>query len=195
MFSNNRRKEDNMNKLMAYLALSISTGLFSGFLGRGGSGGGLAGSIFALLIQVVLIYFNADWTIDACLVLVALLLGLITVRSAEAYLLKKTGKRRRHTGEYANGDFNETNIDEIVGQFIAGFGAFVIKASLSVKLLALLISFIAFRYFDTKKPLGIWRVEDLLKNRYPSFSIMMDDILGGSYAMIVGLLTGIVLRI
>lgn len=186
-----------MNNFVAFIALGISSGGFSGFLfgkitGKRGRGGGLAGSILALLMQVFLLYVDAGWRINFYFALIALLLGLIVIKPAEKFLAKQ-GKRKRHTGEYVEYDFNETNIDEIVGQFIAGFGAFVIQSSFFVKILVLLISFVAFRYFDVKKPLGIKKVEDYLKNFNTSMAVMFDDVLGGIYAMAVGFWAAVIL--
>jgi phosphatidylglycerophosphatase A len=47
-------------------------------------------------------------------------------------------------------------------------------------------TFIAFRYFDVRKPLGIKWLENNLKKASPVLSIMFDDVLGGIYAMIAG---------
>jgi phosphatidylglycerophosphatase A len=178
-----------MRKIAPFLALCISSGFFTGFIpgkitGKPGKGGGLAGSILALIVQVLLIFNGAGWKEDLYLFLITLFMGFVTVQSGEALLLERTGKRRRHTGDLVDYDFNETNIDEIAGQFIAGLAAFAIQATLAAKLIILAISFFAFWYFDTKKPLGIKSVEISFN---PPLSIILDDVLGGIYAMITGL--------
>jgi phosphatidylglycerophosphatase A len=123
-----------MKKLISFVALFFSSGFFSGFVpgkitGKPGKGGGLAGSIIALIAQIILVCRGASWVQNAWLCLIAVGIGLVAVQPGESVLLKWYGKRSRHTGEVVSSDFNETNIDEIAGQFIAGMAAFTAQDS------------------------------------------------------------------
>ena len=178
-----------------WLALFVSSGAFSGFLpgwiiGKRGAGGGLAGSTLALMIQVIFLVFGirAEYLVAGCLSLLIFSFAIVPV--AEAFMCAKWGERKRHTGEMVIHDFNETNIDEVVGQLIAGLPVFLSFASsldFWTKIVVLLGTFVTFRFLEITKPLGIrWVEKSLSKKEHWAASIMLDDVLAGGYAFLIG---------
>lgn len=187
-----------MKSYLKWLSIFTVTGFFTGFLpgkitGKRGSGGGLAGSIVALSIQVWLLWSGLSWKHDLSLAVLFLIIGLLLVGKTEVFMLEQWGTRKRHSGESVTYDFNETNIDEISGQFFAGLSAFLVDTTLPIKLIILLISFFLFRYFDVKKPLGIKHVENGFKGKNTAFPVMLDDTLAGIYALVISYLVAFLL--
>jgi phosphatidylglycerophosphatase A len=165
-----------MPRLFSWIALSISSTLFSGFLpgkllGRPGKAGGTAGAAVALIVQFCLL--DVGWHVPAAICLASFILGWATVGPAERFLLARWGERHRHTGELVTSDFNETNVDEFHGQFLAGLPVWLLAASLETKTAALLVAFLVFRLFDSVKPWPIKNVERACKGS--AFGIMIDD--------------------
>jgi phosphatidylglycerophosphatase A len=171
----------------------FSSTLFTGFLpgkvtGKAGAGGGLMGSLVGFLIQILLLhYLGANPWYDYSLIVVTFLIGMIFIRKAEKYILQKWGKwgkMERHTGELVDYDFNQTNIDEVHGQSIAGLPIFFFSSfSFVWQFFMLLVSLIFFRFFDTRKP-GL--IGDVEKNtKYKTLSIMLDDTLAGVVSALI----------
>jgi phosphatidylglycerophosphatase A len=176
---------------MNWISLAISSTLFTGFLPgkitrKDGAGGGLMGSFVGLIFQIGFIYFNLSILAEIYLITFSFILGLIFVEKAEKFMFSKWGEKKRHTGEFVSHDYNQTNIDEVHGQAIAGLPVFlfsVIITSFSSQVLMLLVSFIAFRIFDVMKP---WPVEFIEKNGgSSSAAIMLDDTVAGIMAAII----------
>lgn len=168
---------------MNTLRLAISSGLFSGFLigkitGKPGAGGGLMGSIVSFIIQLLFLW--SGWVDNAPLVLltVSFFLGIATVEKAENFMLLKWGPRRRHTGKLTSHDYNETNIDEIHGQAIAGLPIFLINHTGSSQIGSLFLSLVLFRLFDTLKPWPVKKAESIKG----VWGIMLDDSIAGFMA-------------
>jgi len=174
----------------------VATTCFTGFLPwlvrKRGKGGGLIGSVVGVVI-VALVFasegFSEPSFVVLCLTSFLLCIGVFAVQDAEKVMLLKWGRRPRHTGECAYHDFNETNIDEFVGQMIALLPLCFVHEHMhfitELHFYTLLLTGLAlFRVFDTTKWLGISRVEkwSTLNTALP---IMFDDVLAGIYAGIV----------
>ncbi|MFP4236518.1 MAG: phosphatidylglycerophosphatase A [Desulfonatronovibrio sp.] len=81
---------------------------------------------------------------------------------------------------YGRKDPGQAVIDEVLGQWTVFL--FISQASLSV----LVLGFILFRIFDISKPFPIRRSERWLPGGY---SVMLDDLLAGIYALLALILT------
>jgi len=186
---------------MAWIALAISSTLFTGFLlgwilKKPGAGGGMIGASVGLGIQ----YFLAS-SPDAVFwswVLVGgtFLLGLITIDVAENLIFDRWGTRKRHTGEIVFEDYNETNLDEVHGQLVAGLPVFYLLSAedFIARIIWLIFAFVLFRVFDTLKPGPVQWAENFVPisingNGVVAFPIMLDDTVAGILAAVsVGLL-------
>ena len=174
-----------------WLCLFFSSSGFTGFLpgaiiGKRGAGGGLAGSFVALLIQCIWISQMSSPLVVWSLIIGSFLIGWIIVEPAEALMLLKWGPRKRHTGVVTDHDFNQTNIDEVHGQFVAGL-PLLFLANASHVWYVLLIAFVFFRLFDVIKP---WPIKQVEAWRIPlpgggALAIMLDDTLAGLLAAMV----------
>lgn len=160
----------------SWIALGISSTGFSGFvpgklLGKPGKAGGTAGALVALACQVALL--EVSWIVPAIITVASFLLGVLAVGPAERLMVNRWGPRKRHTGEVVSSDFNETNIDEFHGQFLAGLPIWLMGGSLGWRIGALVAAFVVFRICDTAKPWPIGRIENALKGT--AFGVMVDD--------------------
>ncbi len=176
---------------MNLISLMFSSTFFTGFLpgkiiSKDGAGGGLMGSIVGFFIQLYFIYYGFGFEADILLILFSFVLGLICVEKAEKYMFLKYGKRKRHTGELVDYDYNQTNIDEVHGQAIAGLPIFFFNLTFSWQVTMLMFSFIAFRIFDVSKP---WPIKLIERNIKGSFGIMFDDTIAGLMAGVVVIIT------
>lgn len=172
--------------MLRWICLFFSSSGFTGFvpgaiIGKSGKGGGLAGSLVALIIQIIWLPQMSSYATVGCLVIGSFLLGLLAVKPAEKLMLEKWGPRRRHTGEIVEHDFNQTNIDEVHGQFIAGTPLLLATTQTPV-IWILLIGFVLFRFFDTVKPWPIKKVEQCSNG---SLAIMLDDTVAGALAAVI----------
>ena len=168
---------------MNLIALMFSSTFFSGFMfGKKGKGGGLIGSILAMLAQ--LYFINAGFGIKAntFLIILSFFIGILSITRGEKYIFQKWGAVKRHTGHLVISDYNQTNIDEVHGQAISGTSAFLFNITPQGQVALLLISFILFRIFDTKKT---WPIKNVEKKFKGSFGIMFDDTVGGIMALMV----------
>jgi phosphatidylglycerophosphatase A len=175
---------------MRWIALFFSSSAFLGFLpgkltGKPGAGSGLVGSLIAFVIQTIFIMKNETWAAMLFEMAVVFFVGMVTIGPAESLMCERWGSRRRHNGEIVTSDYNETNIDEIVGQLVAGFPIFFIETmGYGEKLILLLPALILFRLLDVYKPWPIKKVEQWAKRNvsFNSLSIMLDDVSAGIYA-------------
>ncbi len=169
-----------------WMALFFSSTFFTGFLpekitGKTGYGGGFAGSIVALIIQTLFILNNISFVWMAWLITALFLIGIIAIGPAERFM----SERWKCKAKNKNGkpeDFNQTNIDEVIGQLIAGFPVLLISKSLFISFSLLLLSFMLFRFLDVLKPWPIQQLEEKIKG---PLGIILDDIAAG---MIAGLI-------
>lgn len=165
-----------LHTALRWLALCLSSTLFSGFLPgwiarRPGKAGGTAGALVALGLQCALL--DASWIIPAAITVGSFLLGVLAVGPAERFMVARWGPRKRHTGETVTSDFNETNIDEVHGQFLAGLPVWLVDAPPDRRVLALVVAFVVFRIFDTTKIWPVKQVEARFKGT--AFGVMIDD--------------------
>ena len=171
---------------MNLLALMFSTTFFTGFLpgkitGKPGKGGGLAGSIVALLIQLYFVHAGFGFNANLILIVSSFFIGLLSVPGGAKYIYLKWGMLKRHDGTETNFDYNEINIDEVHGQAISGASAFLFNITPICRIIFLLFSFVLFRFFDTNKT---WPIKNVEKKTKGAFGIMFDDTVGGIMAMI-----------
>jgi phosphatidylglycerophosphatase A len=168
---------------MNLIALFFSSTFFSGFIfGKKGKGGGLIGSIVALSIQVYFVISGYGIWANIIFVVISFFVGIISIPGGEKFIVSKWGAIRRHTGELVVHDYNQTNIDEVHGQAIAGTSAFLFNITPLGQFILLIISFFLFRFFDTCKTWPINIVENNIKG---PFGIMLDDTIGGTMAFLV----------
>ena len=173
---------------MNWIALFIATTFFTGFLpgklfGKPGAGGGLIASLVSLFFQIWFIGKESSVIIMILAVFISFLLGIITVDRAEKFILLKWGSRRRHTGEIADHDLNEANIDEVHGQLVAGLPVFLFATpEFYYQVFLLVLSFVLFRFFDVLKPFPINKVEEKLKG---SWGVMGDDTAAGLISALI----------
>lgn len=173
------------------LALFISTGCLTGFIPglitkKSGAGGGLMGSLIGLGIQLWLLPYSHKGFMTLALIIMTFLWGLLFITRAESYFFEKYGKKRRHTGEEVSNDFNHTNIDEIHGQLVAGLFVFCFPFSAyGLNIVILILAFILFRIFDTKKPKIVKAMEN--QKKYGKLAIMLDDTMAGGLAAVITL--------
>ncbi len=137
------------------------TGCFTGTLPKAP---GTWGSLFGVLLAGIILAFLPQLT----LFLLAILLTIIAIKEINTF--EKEG------GEH---DDPQIVIDEIVGIF---FGAAILP---NIHPIWLLVLFVAFRFFDIKKPSIIGKAEKLPGG----LGVMIDDIIAGTAA---GLLTGVI---
>jgi len=178
-----------MKLALAWIALFISSTGFSGFLpGKihprlEGRGGGLIGSLVAV-IPLYFLWEGGTWMMAAAILGLIIIVGTPAVRLGEELMYKKWGARCRHTGESVSHDYNETNLDEVAGMFVATLVVWPLHGWVA-SWVALLIVFVFFRASDTVKLWPIGWVEDVYKYSYPELSVMLDDLVAGLMAGIV----------
>lgn len=170
--------------MVNWLALFCSSGGFTGFipglLSRGRLGwGGLMGSLIGVLLQVYCMQQQDAIGCQLGLIAITFGIGIYTVPVAEQFMLMRWGPRKRHTGDWANHDFNETCLDEVHGQLIAGLPVYWLAQSTLHAYFLLAISFILFRIFDAKKIGPVKWAEELVPG---ALGIMLDDTLAGLLA-------------
>jgi phosphatidylglycerophosphatase A len=172
--------------MINWLALGCSSGGFAGFipglLSRGRiSGGGMMGSLVGLMLQLYCMQQQDAALCQIGLVFLTLTLGIYTVPVAEQFMLMRWGPRRRHTGEVVTKDFNETCLDEVHGQLIAGLPVYWLAENTLHAAFLLAASFVFFRIFDVEKIGPVQWAED----RMPGvLGIMLDDTVAGLLAAV-----------
>ncbi len=172
--------------MLRWICLFFASSGFTGFvpgviLGKSGKGGGLAGSLVALIMQIIWLPQMSSYAIVSCLIIGSFLLGWLVVGPAEEFMLRMWGPQMRHICEVVEHDFNQTNIDEVHGQFIAG-APLLLATAQTPAIWILLIGFVLFRFFDTVKPWPIKKVEQCSNG---SLAIMLDDTIAGLLAAVI----------
>jgi phosphatidylglycerophosphatase A len=146
------------------LQKTIATALGSGY---SPFAPGTAGSIVGILLmfclnwmlEIINIGFYSILLIDAVAISFVMVLGVWAI------------KRVHQIWSHDNG---KIVIDEVIGVWIAAF-------AIPVKWYYYLIALILFRFFDIAKPLGIRKFDNMKSN----WSVMLDDVLAGIYALIL----------
>lgn len=165
-----------MRHVLSWLALCLSSTLFTGFLPgwmlrRPGVAGGTAGALVAFVLQCALL--DASWIVPMAIMVGSFFIGVAAVGPAERLMVARWGARTRHTGEVVTSDFNETNIDEVHGQFLAGLPVWLVDAPFPERMAALIAAFVVFRIFDATKIWPVKQVETRFKGT--AFGVMIDD--------------------
>lgn len=123
---------------------------------------GTFGSIAAIPFCLILLYL--PWYINLIVIILSFILGTIACNKAEQAM-----------GIHDHGGIV---IDEFVGMFISSL-FFPQNPYL------IILSFILFRFFDILKPYPISLLDRNVKG---GFGIMIDDVIAGIYALIVGMI-------
>lgn len=171
--------KQKVSPVIGWIALAISTTFFTGFLGKNGKGGGTAGALVALAAQMIMLYLNVSAVWVVTVAIATFFIGLVAVGPGERFMLEKLGPRPRHNGQLTDHDFNETNWDEVHGQFVAGLPVWFIPwlPSFWIKLIPLFTLFVLFRYFDAKKIGPVKWFEERWDGT--AFGVMIDDTIAG----------------
>lgn len=140
---------------MKFHALVASV-LGIGYVGKGG------GTVAALVYCIIWFLLPAGYDKSYWQVIITILI-IVAGTWSSGVLDSKWGK-----------DSSKVVIDEVAGMAIA-------LLYVPQQVLYVLISLVAFRFFDIVKPLGIRKTEQLPKG----WGVMADDILAGLYAWIV----------
>lgn len=141
----------------------LSTGLGTGFVPIAP---GTAGALLALVVWLVMHHFVSPPTLfvlTLLLIVITTILGIWTSNVMEKYWGK---------------DPRAVNIDEFVGTWIPLLAA----ACGQFTLLLAIIGFVSFRLIDIYKPLGCRWIDE---NVSGGWGVMLDDILAGSYALVI----------
>lgn len=165
---------------MKKLAVFIATGFYSGLIppfilkGMAGTYGSIVGGILCYLILKNQKHDDYIYGLYGFLFMVVFLLGIITIPTAE----KELGPKTDWHGKTKNQDQNQIVIDEIFGMLTTCLAILVMHVNHI--LIALLLAFALFRFFDIVK---IWPTKylDELKS---AEGVMMDDFMAGIYACI-----------
>lgn len=178
-----------------WIALAISSGLFTGFVGslvgKPGKAGGTAGSVVVLIIQLWLL--SAGLGVHVSLMLCSFFVGWIVCGPGERLMLELWGPRKRHTGEEVIGDFNETCVDEVHGQFLAALPLWIWNDWPLGRIPWLLVAFVIFRICDAKKPWPVNVIEQRFKGT--TFGIMIDDTIAALLPVIILVITHFTYRL
>lgn len=179
------------DKIIGYLALSISTVGFAGMLmwllGKPGKGGGTISSVLTTLVLVAVYSCNLSFGNLLVAAVLMLLIGIPTVKYGEQFMLRRWGARKRHTGETVTHDFNETCIDEVHGMLIAALPIYFVALPFWQFVTLHVVALIAFRIFDGKKIGPVKYVENAENLLTIPGAIMLDDSVAG--LMAAGLVT------
>lgn len=141
----------------------LSTGLGTGFVPIAP---GTAGALLALVVWLVMYHFFSPLTLfvlTLLLIVITTILGIWTSNVMEKYWGK---------------DPRAVNIDEFVGTWIP----LLVAACGQYTLLLAIIGFVSFRLIDIYKPLGCRWIDE---NVSGGWGVMLDDILAGSYALVI----------
>ncbi len=164
--------------MIEWFALFCSSAGFTGFIpgfishGRFISGGGMMGSLVGVALQVYCMQQRDAAACQIGLIAITLGIGIYAIPVAEPFMLRRWGLRQRHTGEWVDHDFNETCLNEVHGQLIAGLPVYWLAQTPLHAAVLLAISFCLFRFFDAKKIGPVKWVEERLPG---SLGIMLDD--------------------
>jgi phosphatidylglycerophosphatase A/membrane associated rhomboid family serine protease len=187
-------KRAQVTTIVGATTLFIATVGYSGFLPRlftkRGLGAGFIGSLVGLLILVICLHLQ--WSIWTMLFItfVSYVIGLTVLPLSESIILRLYGPRFDDDGEVIQHDFNETCIDELHGQLVAGWPVFLFPAiGHQNQLFMFLVSFVIFRILDVWKPGPIGYIDQYVKE--PE-GVMLDDTLAGLMTAIIVFLAMII---
>lgn len=182
---------------MQKLALLIATTAYTGYLpgwvwsslsgkDKRGKGGGLAGSLVALLVTFYWLWHGYSVWYPAIAGLTSFLVGLWACGPAAHSIKMNYGSKKRHDGTITDYDYNEINIDEVSGYFFASIPAFArIEMPFYCRLIILLLTFILFRFLDTVKPRWVKRIEEYNWTS-KTLPVMADDLAIGIGVALIG---------
>ena len=142
----------------------IASGLGTGFAPIAP---GTAGSILGVFLFWIFNYLLKGFNISFRMILFLNLFAIIFVMLIGVYSIKKVHKQWEH-------DASQIVIDEIIGVWIA---AFAVPLMWKYYLYAIIL----FRFFDITKPFFIRKLDKMNSN----WSVMLDDVLAGTYSLIV----------
>lgn len=142
----------------------IASGLGTGFAPIAP---GTAGSILGVFLFWIFNYLLTGFNISFRMILFLNLFAIIFVMLIGVYSIKKVHKQWEH-------DASQIVIDEIIGVWIA---AFAVPLMWKYYLYAIIL----FRFFDITKPFFIRKLDKMNSN----WSVMLDDVLAGTYSLIV----------
>jgi phosphatidylglycerophosphatase A len=142
----------------------IASGLGTGFAPYAP---GTAGSLLGIVLFYLFNYVLNGSNIEPWLILSLNLFAIIFVLLLGVYSIKQVHK-------FWNHDASKIVIDEIAGVWIA---VFAMPTEWQYYLYALIL----FRFFDIVKPLYIKRLDNMGND----WSVMLDDVLAGTYSLLV----------
>ncbi len=142
----------------------IASGLGTGFAPIAP---GTAGSILGVFLFWIFNYLLTGFNISFRMILFLNLFAIIFVMLTGVYSIKKVHKQWEH-------DASQIVIDEIIGVWIA---VFAVPLMWKYYLYAIIL----FRFFDITKPFFIRKLDKMNSN----WSVMLDDVLAGTYSLIV----------
>ena len=175
-----------MEAVFGFVCLMIAsvgpTGFIPGiFAGRIGKGGGTAGSLVGVALQVLCMREADGLAYQALLIVGTFWLGMLVVEPGEMFFLGKRGPQLNHRGELVYHDFNFTCVDEVFGMLIAGLPLYLFPAlTLGDRVGLLILAFLLFRYFDAKKTGWVKDAENLPG----ALGVMADDGVAGVFAAV-----------
>lgn len=144
------------------------------------SGIGTWGALIGLTIQIFYLHAGFGFGIFALTVVVVFALGMLVIGPAESTMFELYGPRKKHDGRTVSHDFNQTCIDEVFGQLVAGLPVAYFFRDIGFSTGLYVLVFLLFRIFDIVKPWPIKKVEKLFFEDSP-LAILLDDGVGGVY--------------
>lgn len=175
------------------ISMFFSTVAYTGMMAgvKKGKGGGTITSAFVMLILVILYFCGINHSPLQLLYAAAIsfIIGLLFIGMAEKFMVLKWGALVKHTGEEVTSDLNQTTIDELHGMCLSVFPIYFFDFSPVFFVIAHLVAFGVFRFFDVKKIWGIKKIDDQEKIQgkgvstlFKSYLVMADDSLAGIYS-------------
>ena len=84
-------------QIAGWIALFFSSTCFTGFLpgkiiGKPGKGGGMAGALVGLGMQLLFVYYHAPWWCAVVALVLTFVVGLLTVRAGEQFMFERWGQ-------------------------------------------------------------------------------------------------------
>ncbi|MFA6170840.1 MAG: phosphatidylglycerophosphatase A [Patescibacteria group bacterium] len=149
-------------------------------LGHPDKGGGLIGTaVAAINIIIVGEIWGYGYVFPLCAAVITFILGWPACHFAAKEIYAKYGQRTKHDGKSTRCDYNLLSIDEYHAMMLIwGMDRLVMMwlgfNSREDILFELLLDFILFRYWDTKKPKWVKRIESRFSS---AFGVMIDDTL------------------
>ena len=172
--------------MLNWIALMFSSVCFVGFIPGWlwrpwrDKGGGTMGSLVGLVLQVLCLRDTQGWLGQVDIIGGSMLLGMMTVARAEAFMLGNWGPGRGKGGKLVVKDRNQTCVDELLGMGLTGVPIyFLAHRTVASDLVLPCVGFVLFRLFDGCKPGPVKWAED----KFPGvLGIMADDAVAGIMA-------------